>query len=67
MEDSKMYSKKRRDFIDVLVSMNQNEINDYIKTHGKSPKPIQLYRLIESCKDNDLKPIEEQYKFIYGR
>ena len=57
MEESKMYSQKRRDFIDVLTSMSQNEINEYIKTHGKPPKPILLYRLIESIKDNDLKPL----------
>ncbi len=37
---------KKRDFIALLASMSDNEINEYIKIHGKPPKKVLLYRLI---------------------
>lgn len=46
---------KKQDFINLLASMNHNEINEYIKSHGKPPKKIRLYHLI----DNEKKSYDE--------
>lgn len=35
----KTYEKKR-DFIKIIASMTNNELNDYIKQHGSRPKRI---------------------------
>lgn len=34
--------ENRRDFIKILSSMSHNDINDYIKQHGKRPKDVLL-------------------------
>ena len=39
-------TNKKRDFIAEISSMSDTELNDYIKAHGKPPKPIRLYHLI---------------------
>ena len=39
-------TSKKRDFIAEISSMSDTELNDYIKAHGKPPKPIRLYHLI---------------------
>lgn len=41
---------KKQDFINLLTSMSHNEVNEYIKSHGKPPKKIRLYHLIDSEK-----------------
>ena len=37
---------KKRDFIQILSMMSDTEINDYIKTHGKPPKPVVMCRIV---------------------
>ena len=44
---------KRNDFIAFIASMSHNEINDYIKSHGKPPKKVRLYHLISKEKSYD--------------
>jgi len=39
---------KKRDFINFLCSMTHNEINDFIKTNGKGPKPVRMYHLVDN-------------------
>ena len=36
----------KRDFIKILTSMSDVELNEYIKTHGKPPKPVIMCRII---------------------
>ena len=38
---------KKHDFIAILASMSDTEINDYIKIHGKPPKKVRLYHLVD--------------------
>lgn len=38
---------KRRDFIQLLASMSDVEINEYIKNHGKPPKPVVMCRVVK--------------------
>ena len=38
------------DFINLLMTMSDTEINDYIKEHGKPPKKTRLYQLIDKEK-----------------
>ena len=38
----KKSTKNKRDFIALLASMSDNEINDYIKAHGKGPKKVRM-------------------------
>ena len=47
---SKTYDKKQ-DFIQLLASMSHNDINEYIKRHGKKPKPVLVCRVVKE--DND--------------
>ena len=42
----KTYDKKE-DFIKLLASMSHNDINDYIKRHGKAPKPVLAIRVVD--------------------
>ena len=46
---------KKRDFIEFISSMSDVEINEYIKRHGKKPKPMLLYTLVNknSVVDNE--------------
>lgn len=39
---------KKKDFISILASMTDTEINDYIKTNGKGPKPVVMCVLINN-------------------
>jgi len=40
--------KKKNDFIQILMSMTDVEINEYIKSHGKPTKPVNMCRIVES-------------------
>lgn len=37
----------KRDFINTISSMTNNELNDYIKTHGSKPKPVVMIKIID--------------------
>ena len=43
---AKTYDKKR-DFIRLISSMTNNELNEYIKQHGSDPKPVVMCRIID--------------------
>lgn len=43
---------KKDDFIKIISSMTDTEINDYIKAHGKGPKPVVMCRIIEEENKN---------------
>ena len=43
---SKTYDKKQ-DFIQLLASMSHNDINEYIKRHGKKPRPVLVCRVVK--------------------
>lgn len=40
-------TKNRKDFIDVLMSMTDDELNKYIKEKGKPPKVCEMCRIIK--------------------
>ena len=42
----------KEDFIHILSMMDQNEINDYIKRHGKRPKKTVLATLVKKPDQN---------------
>ena len=44
---------KRNDFIQTLCMMSDTEINDYIKRHGKPPKPVVMCRIVDKSKDGE--------------
>ena len=48
---SKTYENKR-DFIQLLTMMTDTEINDYIKRHGKGPKPVVMCTIVERSKED---------------
>lgn len=48
---SKTHDKKR-DFIQLLSMMSDTELNDYIKRHGKGPKPVVMCIIIEKENKN---------------
>lgn len=39
--------ENKRDFIQLLCMMSDTEINDYIKRHGKGPKPVVMCTIVE--------------------
>lgn len=41
---------KKRDFIQLISSMTNTELNDYIKTHGSEPKPVVMCRIVDKSK-----------------
>lgn len=43
---AKTYNGKQ-DFIKLLASMSHNDINEYIKRHGKNPKPVLAIRVVK--------------------
>lgn len=45
--------ENKRDFIQLLCMMSDTEINDYIKRHGKGPKPVVMCTIVERNNDND--------------
>lgn len=48
---AKTYNNKR-DFIQLLSSMDHNDINEYIKRHGKKPKQVLICRkVVKEVKD----------------
>lgn len=53
---AKTYDKKH-DFIQIISSMSQNDLNDYIKRHGSEPKPVVMVRIID--KKNHSAKVEE--------
>ena len=42
-----MSTEKKHDFIKLLASMSNEEINEFIVTHGKPPKKVVFYHLID--------------------
>ena len=46
---AKTYNKKR-DFIQLISSMSDKELNDYIKCHGSKPKPVIMCDIIDKPK-----------------
>lgn len=46
--------KKKRDFIAILSSMTDTELNNFIKMNGKPPKPVVMCRIVD--KENHEKP-----------
>lgn len=36
----------KKDFIDKLMSMTHQEINDFIKANGKGPKPCRMCHIV---------------------
>lgn len=38
---------KKQDFISFIASMSDTEINEYIKSHGKPPKKIEMIDVLE--------------------
>lgn len=49
---AKTYNKKK-DFIELLASMTDTQLNDYIKTHGKRPKPVVMCTIVKERKENN--------------
>lgn len=49
---TKTYNKKQ-DFIALISMMSDTELNQWLKEHGKKPKPVMMYRIID--KDRDIK------------
>ena len=45
--------EKKRDFIQLLMSMTDTEINDYIKRHGKGPKPVVMCTIVKKGDNNE--------------
>ena len=45
--------EKKRDFIRLLCMMSDTELNDYIKRHGKGPKPVVMCRIVERGESNE--------------
>ena len=41
----------KKDFIQLLCMMSDTEINDYIKRHGKGPKPVVMCTIVERGDD----------------
>jgi hypothetical protein len=41
---------KKEQFIRILTSMTNVELNDYIKSHGKGPKMVQMCVLVKKDK-----------------
>ena len=46
---TKTYDKKR-DFIKIISSMTNTELNDYIKQYGSEPKPVVMCRMVDKSK-----------------
>ena len=46
--------ENKRDFIQLLTMMSDTEINDYIKRHGKGPKPVVMCVIVDKDKDANL-------------
>ena len=42
----------KKDFIQLLCSMSDTEINEYIKRHGKGPKPVVMCTIVERGDDS---------------
>lgn len=49
---AKTYDKKR-DFIKIISSMTNNELNDYIKQYGSKPKPVVMCRIVDKTKKKE--------------
>ena len=42
----------KKDFIKILSSMTDTEINDYIKKYGKGPKPVIMCTIVNKDDNN---------------
>lgn len=42
--------KHKKDFIDRLMEFTDTELNDYIKSHGKPPKKIEMCHIVNKSK-----------------
>lgn len=42
----------KKDFIQLLCMMSDTELNDYIKRHGKGPKPVVMCTIVERGDEN---------------
>ena len=38
----------KRDFINLISGMTNTELNDYIKSHGKPPKQMRMFTVINN-------------------
>ena len=43
---------KKKDFIDKLMEMTDKELNDFVKSKGKPPKPVVMCRIVDKDKDS---------------
>ena len=50
MASVKKSTDNKQDFIQFIAQMNNTEINDYIKAHGKPPKKVAMYDIIDKSK-----------------
>lgn len=39
---------KKHDFIKIISSMSNTELNNYIKDHGTKPKPVVMVRIVDN-------------------
>ena len=46
-------SDSKKDFIDKLMEMTSEELNNLVKIKGKPPKPVELCRIIEKPEDRN--------------
>jgi len=46
-----MKKMSRKDFLDILTSMTDTELNDYIKAKGKPPKKVVMCRIVDKEKE----------------
>lgn len=59
---------KKRDFIKIISSMTNTELNDYIKQYGSEPKPVVMCRIIDKSKRKEIDNLAEyntKYNCIY--
>ena len=54
---SKTMTNNKRDFISLLSSMSHEDINRYIREHGKPPKKVSMCHIIDKDKYNTLDKI----------
>lgn len=44
---------KKRDFIKIISSMSDTELNDYIKCHGSKTKPVIMCRIVDKPENKE--------------
>ena len=50
MASLKKSTDNKQDFIQFISSMSNTEINDYIKAHGKPPKKVVMFDIVDKSK-----------------